>query len=128
MLQQLRYGRPLSEGSGVRPSPRPLHWLSTGNKRTQVNNAVHRHVAYKTPRQPPWTTTTLGFTTCISYMYKYGSSSPRGQETKANTRSFRILALASISPGTWVLTLSQCACNLYYGHSGASNISCIPLY
>jgi hypothetical protein len=32
------------EGSVVRITPWPLPWLSTGNRRTQVNNTVHRHV------------------------------------------------------------------------------------
>jgi hypothetical protein len=44
LLQQQRYGQPLTWGLRHTTNPSPLPRLSLGNQRTQVNNAVHRHV------------------------------------------------------------------------------------
>jgi hypothetical protein len=54
---------------------------------------------------------------------------PRGQAKHFVVFScLSVLALASISLGTWGLPLSCLACNPYCKHLGASNISFIPLY
>jgi hypothetical protein len=53
LLQQLRYGQPLPGGSSIRPTPRPLTWLSAGNQRAQVNNAVHCHVGLQNAKTSP---------------------------------------------------------------------------
>jgi hypothetical protein len=47
-------GNPSPGGLGVRPTPRPRPWLSAGNHQAHVNNAIHCHVTYRTPRHLPW--------------------------------------------------------------------------
>jgi hypothetical protein len=114
---------PSPRGSGVWPTARPR--LSAGKQ--QPARSCHTEGAKTSPRvarRPPAQQRTSP--RCIN---RTVMTPPRGKGEIVGSFShvLRYWHLPQSVIGTWKLPLSRCACNPYYRHFGASNISFIPL-